>query len=224
MDDSKWERYAALGGIWFVALNVVGAFLPGTPPASDDSATEIAKYFSDNADKIQCASLLLGLGLIGLFWWFGSLYRRMTDAEGGRPRMAAVALGGLSVAATLALVAAATLSTVALRIEDSGVAGSAKFFYIMQLVFFSAAGFGIVIHIAAITSLSWRTKLFASWINIIGWIAALFFLIGTLGIATDATWLGPLGLIGFLAWCVWILGVSVSLWRQTPVTPATSTS
>jgi hypothetical protein len=94
----------------------------------------------------------------------------------------------------------------------------------MQLVFFSAAGFGIVIHIAAITSLSWRTKLFASWINIIGWIAALFFLIGTLGIATDATWLGPLGLIGFLAWCVWILGVSVSLWRQTPVTPATSTS
>ena len=29
MEDSKWERYAALGGFVFVALNVVGAFLPG---------------------------------------------------------------------------------------------------------------------------------------------------------------------------------------------------
>jgi hypothetical protein len=220
MDDSKWERYAALGGIWFVVLNVVGAFLPGTPPASDDSAAKIANYFSDHADAIKCATLLLGLGFIGLLWWFGSLYRRMSEAEGGRPRMAVVALAGLALAGSMALVAAAILSTVALRIDDGGVAASAKFFYIMQLVLFAVAGFGIVVHIAAVTSLSWRTKLFASWINVVGWIAALFFLIGTLGVVTDASWLGPFGLIAFLTWCVWIIGVSLSMWRQPAATPA----
>src|SRR5262245_33895682 len=103
MDDSKWERYAALGGIWFVVLNIIGACLPGTPPALDDSAAKIGKYFSDSSDQIRCATLLLGLGMVGLFWWFGSVYRHMSDAEGGKSRMAAVALGGLAVAAALAL-------------------------------------------------------------------------------------------------------------------------
>ena len=32
---------------------------------------------------IEVGTLLLGLGLIGLFWWFGSLWRAMVDAEGG---------------------------------------------------------------------------------------------------------------------------------------------
>ena len=224
MDEARWERYAALGGIWFVVLNVIGAFLPGAPPKTTDSALKIAKYFHDHQRGIKVGTLLMGVGLIGLFWWFGSVYRHMSDAEGGRSRMAAVALGGLVVAASLALSAAAMLSTVALRIDDTGVAAGAKFFFIMQNVLFAAAGFGILIHIAAVTSVSWRTKLFAPWINVFGWIAALLFLIGTLGVVTDGTWLGPFGLIAFLTWCVWILGVSVSMWRQTPVTAATSTS
>jgi hypothetical protein len=46
MDESKWERYAALGGIWFVVLSVISAFLPGTPPKTDDSLVKIANYFA----------------------------------------------------------------------------------------------------------------------------------------------------------------------------------
>ena len=72
MDDSKWERYAALGGIWFVVLSVISAFLPGAPPSTSDSVGKIVKYFSDHAGTIEVATLLAGLGIVGLFWWFGS--------------------------------------------------------------------------------------------------------------------------------------------------------
>jgi hypothetical protein len=213
MDESKWERYAALGGIWFVVLNVIGAFLPGAPPSMDDSAEEMAKYFSDHAGAIEVATLLLGLGMIGLLWWFGSLWRQMVNAEDNRPRMAVVALAGLAVGAPLALAGAAITSAVALEHNDVGT--GAKFFFVLSTVLFSAAGFGIVVNIAAVTALSWRTKLFPPWINIVGWIAALLFLVGTIGTASDATALGPIGLLGFLVWCVWIVAVSLNLWKRT---------
>ena len=185
MDESRWAKYAALGGIWFVVLNVIGAFLPGTPPKTTDSALKIAKYFHDHQRGIKVGTMLIGLGLIGLFWWFGSLWRLMVDAEGGRARMSVVALIGLGVAGGLALMSGVVSSTVALQL-------------------------------AAVTSLSYRTKLFAPWVNVIGWFAALFFLISTVGVVTDRNWIGVLGLVSFLVWCLWIVVVSVNLWQRVP--------
>jgi hypothetical protein len=213
MNESKWERYAALGGIWFVVLTVISTFLPGAPPSTDDSVEKIAKYYSDHAGGIQAAQLLGGLGLIGLLWWFGSLWRLMVKAENGRPRMAVVALGGLALGAALALASGAINSTVALQHVQVG--NGAKFFYILSLVLISSAGFGVVAHLAAVTSLSYRTNLFPPWINIIGWIAALLFLVGTIGSASDAAAYGFTGLFGFLAWCVWIVVVSLNMWNRT---------
>jgi hypothetical protein len=213
MNESKWERYAALGGIWFVVLSVISAFLPGAPPSTDDSAEKIAKYFSDHAGGIQAAQLLAGLGIIGLLWWFGSLWRLMVTAEDGRPRMAVVALGGLALGGALALASGAITSTVALQHTQVGT--SAKFFFILSVVLIASAGFGIVTHIAAVTSLSYRTNLFPPWINILGWIAALLFLVGTIGSASDSAAFGFAGLFGFLAWCAWIVVVSLNMWNRT---------
>jgi hypothetical protein len=212
MDDSKWERYAALGGIWFVVLSIIGAFLPGAPPSPSDSVEEIAKYFSDHAGAIEVATLLGGLAMIGVFWWFGSLWRLMTDAEGGRPRMAVVALGGLALAAALALASGAISSTVALQHREVGE--GAKFFYILTSVLIAMAGIGLVVHIAAVTSLSYRAKIFAPWINIIGWIAALLFLIGTIGVASDASAVVVIGLLAFLVFSLWVVVVSVNMWKR----------
>jgi hypothetical protein len=218
MNEFKWERYAALGGIWFVVLSVVGALLPGAPPSTNDSVAKIAKYFSDHSGAIEAAQLLTGLAIIGLLWWFGSLWRLMVKAEDGRPRMAVVALGGLALGITLGLASGAITSAVALQHQD--VAREAKFFYILSIVLLASAGFGLVVHIAAVTSLSYRTKLFGTWINIIGWIAALLFLIGTIASASDATAFGFIGLFAFLVWCLWIVLISLNMWRRTAV-PAT---
>jgi hypothetical protein len=197
-------------------LNVIGAFLPGAPPSTHDSVEKLAKYFSDHAGGIEVATLLAGLGMIGLLWWFGSLWRLMVQAEDGRARMAVVALLGLTLGLAMALAGGTITSTVALQHKD--IAGGAKFFYILSVVLFSSAGFGFVVHIAAVTALSYRTKLFAPWIHIIGWVAALLFLIGTIGSASDAAAFGFIGLVAFLAWCLWIVLVSLNMWKRAAAT------
>ena len=47
LDESQWHRSAALCGLAFVALSVTSFFLPGAPPASDDGAANVARYFTD---------------------------------------------------------------------------------------------------------------------------------------------------------------------------------
>ena len=129
MDDARWERYAAVGGIVFVVLNVIGPLLPGAPPAFDASAAKITRYFQDHTGAIEAAQIFLGVGVIGLVWWFGSLWRMMVRAEDGRPRMAIVALLGLAAAVGLVLLSGALTSTTALRIDDVG--GGSRLFYVL---------------------------------------------------------------------------------------------
>jgi hypothetical protein len=217
MDDVQWERYAALGGIAFVVLNVIGAFLPGAPPSTDDSAHKIGTYFADHSGGIKGAAILMGLGVIGLVWWFGSLWRRMAAAEDGRPRIAIVATVALAAGGALALSSGAVTAAVAL---DRGELGDgAKPLYVLSFVLIAMAGFMLVAHIAAVTSLSYRTRMFAPGVNIVGWIAAALFLASTLGMVSTASAFGFVGLAGFLAWCLWIVLISVDMWRHaaTPV-------
>ena len=81
MDDKKWEKFAALGGVAFVVLNVVGTVLQGSPPSDADNNDEVLEWFVDTDTGLKAASFLAVLSIIGLAWWFGSLWRRMTNAE-----------------------------------------------------------------------------------------------------------------------------------------------
>src|ERR1700704_4099555 len=93
MDDSKWERWSALGGILFVVLILVSAFLPGSPPKTSDSAAKIAKFVVDKHDELRWAAYLGALAAVPLFWFAGAVWRLLRRAEGGEPRLAA--MGGL---------------------------------------------------------------------------------------------------------------------------------
>ena len=216
MDDAKWAKYAAIGGPGFVVLTLVGAFLPGSLPAMDSSADKVANYFLDHGDAIKAGSLLMGLGSVAFVWWFGSLWRRMVVAEGGRARVSVIALLGLGLAATLNLLAAVISATLAQRIDE--IEGGARFFYTMTFVLAGMAGFGVVIFLAAVTSLSYRSKLFPAWMNYLGWLSALALLVSTLSIVTDASGYVVFGFIGFFLFCAWVLLVSWDLWKS----PATA--
>jgi hypothetical protein len=211
MEDERWERYAAVGGVVFVVLNVIGALLPGTPPAADDSAVKITKYFQDHTGAIEAAQIFLGVGVIGLLWWFGSLWRMMVRAEDGRPRMAVVALLGLAAAAGLVLLSGALTSTTALRIDEVG--GGSRFYYLLSGVIISTAGFGIVAFLGAVCALNYRTKFMPQWTTYLGWLVAAGFLAASLGSASDSVAFFVLGFSSFLVWCVWIIGISVVMWR-----------
>jgi hypothetical protein len=212
MDDKKWEKIAALGGIAFVVLNVVGSIAQGAPPAPDDSADDILEWFVDHDTGIQVAAFLGGLSLIALAWWFGSLWRRMARAEGGNHRLSVVALGSLFSSGALFAASTAVLSTVAIRADETGAEG-ARLFYLLSTVLLSFAGFFIVAHLAAINALSLRAGLLPRWMTYVGILASALFLVASIGSATDAAGILVFGFLGFIAWSVWIVAVSVQLWR-----------
>lgn len=214
--DSKWERYAVLGGFAFVVLNVVGGFLPGSPPATDDSADKITKYFVDHDSAIKLSQFLALVGTIGLAWWFGSLFRRMRAAEGGNPRLAVVALLGLALGGANAIMSGAISATMAQRAADSPDA--AKFFFTFSMVAIASAAAGVIVFLSAVCALNYRTKMFPAWTNVVGWLAAAGFVVGMYGVATDSGAINAIGFISFLVWCVWIVAVSVFMWRGDAVT------
>jgi hypothetical protein len=220
MDDAKWEKYAALGGVAFVVLAVVGTFIAGSPPAADDSAAEITEWFVDNPGAIQTSQFLNGLGLVALIWWAGSLFRKMNRAEGGRPRLSVVAIAGFVFAGACAMVSGAVMSATALRIDELG---DAQVFYTLSMVLLATSAFGLVAALGAISALSMRTRMLPQWLTYLGLLVALLFLVGSIASATDEAAFGFFGFAGFLVWCIWILGVSFEMWtKPTSATVAPS--
>jgi hypothetical protein len=212
MEDAKWERYAALGGFVFVILNVIGGFLPGSPPAIDDSPEKITAYFRDHAGAIKVSQMLAGIGTIGLLWWLGSLWRMMCRAENERPRLAIVAAVSLGMGGSLAMMSGVFTAEAAIYIDsiDTG----AKSLFTLSMVTISGAGFFIVAFLSAVCALNYRAKMMPIWTSYIGWLAALGFLVSSYGSASDANALGVFGFVSFLVWCIWILCVSTFMWRR----------
>jgi len=219
MEDAKWARYAALGGVWFVVLTLVGGLMAGAPPAMSASNDDILEYFTDNPDLVRTGAFLSGAAMIGLAWWFGSLWRRMSAAEEGRPRMSVVALLGLGIAMALSMASSVVNTSVALRIDDDG-GGAAPFFWTMSNAMIAMAGFGIVIFLAAVTALSFRTGMFPKWTSYIGWLAALGLLIGTVNVATDSSAFLVFGFAGFILAAIYVLVLSWDLWKKPNPAPS----
>ena len=219
MSDKKWERYAAFGGVLFVILNVVAAAITGKPPAADDSAAEIAKYIADYHGALQAAAALGGVGSVGLIWWFGSLWRRMADAEGGHPRLAVVSAIGLTLGGSLFLSSAAVAAAAGLRIDDLGE--DSMIFWVLEGVLLAASGFGMATHLIATNALAVRAKMFPMWIVAIGMLSGLGFIISAvISVSSTSFSASIIGLVSYIAWAVWILGVSFTMWRTVDAAPA----
>ncbi len=213
-EGASGPRGAAVGGVMFVLLSVTSAFLPGAPPATDASAAKIAAYFRDHAGAVKAQQFIGGLGVIALLWWFGSLWRMMSRAEGERPRLSVVAAASLVAGVTLAMLSGALTAAAAIRIGSIGE--GSQLLWTLSMVVISTAGFCISTFLVAVCLLNHRTGIAPAWTNYLGGAAALAFLVGSLGSATDANAVNVFNFVAFLAWSVWIVAVSVSMWRRTP--------
>ncbi len=218
-DDQRWARPAAAAGIAFVVLNVAGTFAPGAPPAADASSVKIATYFRDHAGGIKLQLFLGCIGIAALVWWFGAVWRIMCRAENERPRLAIVASVSLGIGLTLAMMSSTFTSAAAFRIEGADVTA---LLYSLSLVAVAAANFGIGTFLVATCLLMYRTQVAPRWTSYLGGTAGLAFYVGGIGTATDSSTINALGVVAFLIWCVWIIAVSVRMWRGQ-LTAATAT-
>src|SRR5919201_1245627 len=70
------ERWAALGGVLYVVLFVIGTILlVGDEPNGDASPGEVVRWYSDSGhrDKITLGWALVGLGLFFFLWFLVAL-------------------------------------------------------------------------------------------------------------------------------------------------------
>ena len=214
MNDSKWQKYALIGGPLFVVLGLVGGFLPGSPPKPDADVNKITTYFVNKDSKIEVGAWLGLLGAVALIWWFATLWRHMSAAEGGRPRLAVASLAGLLISGAMYTIASALSGAMALRSGDLGNNST-----VLWALFNTAGGagaIGVFIHLLSTSALGFRSKMLPQWASGLGLIAALVNLVGSLSIASDSSAIFAFAIIGFFAWSLWILVVTVVLWKAEP--------
>ena len=214
MDDAKWERAAGAGGILFVVLALVSAFLPGAPPMTSDSAKEIAEYFNDHADAIRQASFLGIIATLPIVWWTAAMYR-MLDRATGNARLGVMLAVGVAIATVAAGASAIVFATVALMgVGGSGGLSETKFFYVLGTNLNALVAIGTALAVGSVSAGVLRTGMMPKWLGWLGALVALVAVGGSLvGVSGNDAVMGLL-LVGFLGFSLWLVIVSVLMLRR----------
>jgi hypothetical protein len=199
MNNTDW--LAALTGLAFLVLVIVGFVIAGEPPnPSDDPVQEIIDFYNDNTDSVWIGSLIQALAGTLLVFFGGYLRKVLRAAEGEGHMLSAVALVGATIIAiggaldaTINIALAEAVDNVD-DLEPSAVQAlsilwSNDFvpFAMGMQVFLLATGISVVRHGAM-----------PKWL---GWIAILF------GVAA----MTPVGFFAFFGAGLWVGAVSILL-------------
>ena len=222
MDDTKWERYGALGGIIFVVLVIASIVVVGGNVMTSDSPAKILKYFNDHPDGIKVSAFLSILASVPIIWWAGSLWARLNRVGDQHNRLAVIAVLGLLIAGAGNITQTAVNAGVALERHNVG-ATEAKFFYVLSSSFGAGGSIGIAVLVLAVSVAAFRYGAFPKWVGWLGAVIGLVFLVGGASIATTNDAINTLGFIAFALWAIWMIATSVVMFRAHYNEPAPST-
>jgi hypothetical protein len=115
------ERWAALGGVLYVVLFIIGTILQFSgAPNGDAAPSKVIAWYSDSGHRTQLhiGWILIGLGLFFFLWFLTALRQALIRlvGEGFLPTLATV---GGAVYATLALAAAAVSDGIRTMSDDT---------------------------------------------------------------------------------------------------------
>jgi hypothetical protein len=103
-------RWAALGGVLYVVLFIIGTILLFSgEPDSDAPPAKVVAWYSDSGhrDRIGVGWIVAGLGIFSFLWFLSSLRRTVRRQEGEDGFLSALTTIGGAVYATLAFAAIA---------------------------------------------------------------------------------------------------------------------
>jgi hypothetical protein len=213
-----------LAGIVFVVLMLISAFLPGNPPKPDDPAGKIVKFVVDENDQLRWAAFVGLLAALVLLAWLGAVWRTMRRAEGGTPLLAVGAALGAVLAAALFTIGGILMSVVAIigpeRIGSSGT----RFFYVLFNALGSGGAMALALFIGAFASVIIETGVLPKVMGWLGVLVALVLLAAGGGVASTRNVFFVLGFIGFAAGALWVLVISVLMFRAAPRVTASASA
>jgi hypothetical protein len=201
-------RAAAVGGLALTLLYLVHRLLQGTGPDSP-SAAAVAAYQVAHRGALLASEVAVGLallafiaflaGLVPVIWRAGQETLAVAVAISGG---VFVAMGFVSNAAETALIWVADANQPAAVLALNELQGRTPIVWSIT---------------ALVTTLSlaiWRTGLVGRWLAVTGLVTAAVFLLGSIFSVLGRTPEGGSSLVGVGLFIVWMLALSVSLWRN----------
>lgn len=212
MDDKKYEKWAALAGVVFVVLALAGGFIAGSPPKVSDPDGKIVKFTKDNEDALKIASYLGGLGIAFFLFFLGAVGSRLRQAGSGR--LAATAVMGGVATASIAAIGFSISGYGALHpLESAGT-------FRLSTVVMAMLGFAAFVFTEATSIVIVRSKFLPAWLGWFGGLVALLWLVGAAAVSTEDDTIFAMGFVAFIAWALWMLVLSVMLFRTTDTAAA----
>ena len=197
------ERLAPLAGVVFVVLIIVAVAIGGETPSNDDSPQKILQFWRDHDTEQIWTSVIVAWSLVFFVWFAGSVRAVLRRAEGGVGRLSAVSFGGALIGATGLLILASLNFAAADAIEDAPGAVYTITILNNEVFFPIAVGLGVFYLATGLAALRFGVlPAWAAWVTIV---------LGILHVT-------PIGFFALLAGLIWILVVSIVLYRREGVT------
>lgn len=202
------HRWAALSGIVFVVLMLVGAAFVFDVPKGDASAQEIASYLTDSGNHTRNIIgaylwVLGGLAFLGFVTGLRSVLRR---AEGDPGTLSNLVFGAGVVFTAVWSVSAAAIASVAYAVEFSDARVSNPDLVTVLpslggLLLLLGGGFAGILLLAATSILIFRTGVLPRWLAWLGIVVAV-------SLVFDVAYMNILPLVG------WVLVASIAMLRR----------
>jgi hypothetical protein len=206
-----WERYAPLTGVAAVGLWIVGTFLleKDDRPEGKDTAAFVA-WVEKNDTAIVSGAVVFGFGVILFLWMLGSLRATLLSAEGGTGRLSTIAFGS-GVATAIAMLFS-VLPHAQAAFDNENISDTS----IDALVHMGDAFFGGV-ELFAIPMLVATALVILRYGPMPRWLAWLSLALALILVIIPIGWLGVIAGLP-----LWVLLVSLFLYRQHPAAPLAS--
>jgi hypothetical protein len=205
LTQQRWPALAPLTGVAFVILIVIAFVVGGETPDINDSPQKVLSYYNDHDSKQMFASAILALGTVFFFFFLGVLRTVLRAAEGAVGRLSAVAFGG-GLVMGVGILAFAGFTFALADAADHLTPDAAQALNVLNTDFFFPLAAGLATLLLATGIAGVRTRVLPAWLS---WIAIV------LGVAAVT----PAGFFAFLAFGLWVLVVSVMLWRAASAVP-----
>ena len=207
MGQQRSHVLAPLTGVLFVVLVVVAFLIGGESPDIDDSPRKVLDFYRDNDASQVWAGVVLAWSTVPFMFFLGVLRSTLRGAEGAVGRLSAVAFGGGIVLVIGALSFAGFTFTLG-DIADDGLAPqAAQALNALNSDFFFPVAVGVATLLIATGIASLGSRVLPAWL---AWA----------GLVIGIVALTPAGFFALLVFLIWILVVSVLLWRGRAAAPA----
>jgi hypothetical protein len=201
-------RTAAIGGLAFTVLYLLHRLLQGTGPDSS-TAAGVAAYNLAHRSTLLASEVAVGLALLAFIPFVAALVPVIWRAGQETLAVAVAISGGVFVAMGLVSNAAETaLIGVADRNQPAAVLALDQLQGRTPIVWTITALVTVVSLAIQRTGLVWR------WLGVAGLAAAAIFLLGSVFSVLGRTPEGSTSLVGVGIFILWMLVLSVGLWRS----------